>query len=159
MRENTFKLASTQGYTSLGVIEDLHSLFYFNGLRAITQFLLGEDSGDSKSLASVNYVERMNVESRHEVLTKLWSILADWPHRFLAMCETYRSPYTRLVCERRVLPWWLYSVCSNELRRDPLAISAKEVQYIQHTVQDADGRFSFTAARKCMDAIFRGTLP
>lgn len=134
-RQKLWEFASTHGYIPNAESGSLHSLAYFSGLRIIAQFLLAEHPEKFSLEGHSKLVERLTLGTRHTLFEQLWDLLIDWPERFIPYCNSRSAPYTKLVGARRVLPWWLHSVCRSELHRGTMRMTVHEAEYIRDAVR------------------------
>lgn len=135
------------GYIEFGGNNNLHSVLFFAGLRAIAKGLLTlrKKAGGIKVTSAG--LEGLALRDRVELFLEVADVIDDWPTSFLRRCEGAARPFLTFTRDNPKLPYWFYLVCDVELRREVPRITDEEVAYIEAHIEWLDGRFSLARSR------------
>jgi hypothetical protein len=148
-RQSKFELTVRNGYTLIAGHSDLHSLAFFGGLRVLVKFFMSNGiAGKVGRTQKARFVEWLDIEPRKVLLDRVFVCLANWPTEFIRSCATVKAPYTALTADRAHLPWWIYRVCTESIRRDQPQLSNEEVAHIKRHVVETQGTFTLQAATR-----------
>jgi hypothetical protein len=148
-----------QGYAAWAGNPSMHSLVFFDGLRALIAGLMspktrerltgpnrmhGIDLGGWPKMG----LEMASLQMRRELFRWLAVLLDDWPTNFGSLIRENKLRYADLKGDGTCRPFWYEDVIRREARGGYAPISRDEANAIADVVEAKYGRFSNTSARK-----------
>lgn len=150
--------ALEKGYANWAGNPSMHSIVFFDGLRALISGLTSQQSlcRISKHFkpSALNFggwpsagLEMAPLTLRRELFQFLAQTVEDWPLNFINLIRTCNLRYSDLVGEKRDNPFWYENVIRLEARGGYASITTEEVQAIMWAVESIHGRFNRVLAR------------
>lgn len=147
------------GYVDWAGNPSMHSLVFFDGLRALIAGLMsfrtwerltgptrmhGIDLGCCPKMG----LEMASLQMRRELFSWLAVLLDDWPANFGSLIRENNLRYADLKGDSACRPFWYEEVIRREARGGFALISQDEANAIAAAAETKYGRFSGTSARK-----------
>lgn len=140
--------ALTQGFTDLAGNPSLHSVLFFNGLRALlTGGLRAMGRNDPTHKGRNPTFESRPLLERRKGIQLLRHWLDRWPHTFQAEIIRLGFRYSELNLYQGTLPYWYYQVV-HPLAKHPAAISEQEAEAVMDVLVQRHGKRSLQAAKQ-----------
>lgn len=151
--------AVTNGFTRWAGNQNMHSLAYFEGLRALIAGITSKQTlqrlSKSKFLDTTSLVgwpknglEIASLSERRALFTVLAEILCEWPEKLVALITECKLRYCDLKGDAEHLPLWYDDVIRHEAGAACIATSHDELQSIIDVVTARQGTFSALKAKK-----------
>lgn len=153
------ELALQQGYTDWAGNPSMHSLVFFDGLRAliagITSRQTQERLAGSVWLRGIDLngwphtgLETASLPMRRELFRWLSALLGNWPVNFIALIHENKLRYADLKGDSEQRAFWYEDVIRREAGGGYALISQEEANAIADAVEAKYGRFNGSTARK-----------
>ncbi|MDC7714598.1 hypothetical protein PQU96_10755 [Vogesella sp. LYT5W] len=137
-----------QGFIDWGGNPSLHSVLFFDGLRALLSGGLRAMRRSDPTLSGrAPIFERRPLDERREGMLLLGHWLDLWPQRFLAEVEQNGFRYSELTKWRSPFPYWCDQVL-HPLNQQQAKTADLEAETIMHVVLRKKGKYSLPAARQ-----------